>query len=339
MRVAVPISNPAETEYFDSGQDVEFFCGYMPEWWLKKVYETMPSAAAALPYAANNRSIQGSITDVEAMRILVEKCNEKNIELLVAMNVKTIPPQLYVRFDELVEHSLELGINYFIVTSYEYSKHLSERYPAVRIALSCLAQTTNSYAARRFSETSSVRRIMLPRHLSAYEICNIATSNPNCEFEFFIFSNRCPYDDGRCNASHAFSAICREALHYIAGINDDNSSESLRHSLQTARFNLLNWTLPGFEQAEHSVRLNQLACSACSVPIFLDCPNITTAKLSIRGRGFEERIAQYEIASRVISIARSSSPEAVRNWMKNNFGENFCSGGLHCMIPDQWGVC
>ena len=190
-------------------------------------------------------------------------------------------------------------------------------------------------AVHFYANFQNVERIVFPRHMSSSEIISIASSFPNIQFEYFIFSNRCLYDDGYCRGIHEFTPICKDLFYseYYSRnglfLNDQDIQ-----SFRSSEFEFKDWTRNEIMVNEKKYCTASFACTACSLIKTYQIPNIVSLKISIRGHDINERLRQVQIAHNVIRCVEQQMPlNKIQETVSHLYGKDtLCSIGMSCMM-------
>lgn len=212
---------------------------------------------------------------------------------------------------------------------------LADNYPQIKISVSCLNQVTNKQAVNFYRLFGNVDRIVFPRHMSTNEIKEIVSSIPELEYEYFIFSNKCLYDDGYCRGIHEFTPICKDLffMDFYAN-NRETIDNATKRQLAVAGQDYSDWTRSELMCEENNYCTPNFACCACSLVSLIKQPNITSVKLSIRGHEICERLRQVKMAHAVISeVEKGVGIEQVKKTISLFYGkESLCEDGTSCMM-------
>ena len=330
MNILVPINSSGELDILSAVDNIECFCGYTPAYWIDKYNDESSIGKGILVNPINNRyEISASFTDENEFSIAVKKAKEYGIRLYVVLNFKHYPQHCYKDLDFYLKDIMNIGVSRLIICDVGLLNYIQNYYDSFKVSISCLSQVTNSEAVKFYKRFSVVDRIVFPRHMSVKEITRIANANPDIEFEYFIFSNKCLYDDGYCRAIHYFTPICRESFKYTV-IHDNDTEENLCPCIQNV---FHNWIPANDKGGNGFYRWGNFLCSACSLANLSKIKNIVSVKLSIRGKGIEQRLAQVEMAKEVISIAeRDNDINLIKNKINEFYGHEICTQGLNCMM-------
>lgn len=336
MKILVPITSPKDVEILDPLQyNTEFFCGYLPQWWISK-YNNIKGDTERLSTPINNRNLQGAnVTSLDDLKKIVEIVQECETTLFLVLNAKYYPEYMYGSIATYLDEVISVGITRMIVADLGMINYLSKNYPQVKVSVSCLNQITNAKSVEFYKKFSNVNRIVFPRHMSTKEIKNIATANSELEFEYFIFSNKCLYDDGYCRGIHEFTPICKDLFYSDFYLRDGKIIDSKMHErLRRAEYEYSNWTRSELSYAGVDFCTPNFACTACSLVKLKKVSNISSVKMSIRGHDISERLRQVQMANEVITRVRNgASLEEVKKTISKLYGkESLCDDGMSCMM-------
>ena len=211
---------------------------------------------------------------------------------------------------------------------------MEDNYPEIKVAVSCLNQISNSKAVSFYLNFSNVTRIVFPRHMAIEEITKIASCYPNIEFEYFIFSNKCLYDDGYCRSVHAFTPICKDLFYNeFYSTSNKSISDKLFKELNRTADEYRNWSKSLLSSQIKGCCTPNFACSACSLVKSNKYKNIISVKISIRGHSIEERKRQVDMAKKLIDASKKGSKKEIQSMLCKLFGkEDICSSENHCMM-------
>lgn len=190
MQIVSPISKVEETaDLIENGAD-ELFFGVIPEEWTRRYGR----------FTANRRSANnlGSLAEVEKV-IEIVKAEGKRTS--VALNGTTHTVEQINFVSELAKELAGLGVDALIVGDVQLLSLIGALNLPVRLHVSSTASCRN-IATARFFQKLGADRIILPRHVSLWEIDVMATGFPEMEFEAFVLNDGCPYEEGLCHTLH-----------------------------------------------------------------------------------------------------------------------------------------
>lgn len=336
MKILAPIVASTDIDILNPNlYNTEFFCGYLPQWWINE-YNSSENKSGNLATPINNRNGKGSnVHSFEELCTIVKKAYEYNTNVFLVLNAKYYPEYIYESMRRYLDEVIDAGIKRIIVCDLGMIAFLEENYPNIKISVSCLNQITNSMAVGFYSNFKNVDRIVFPRHMSSEEIEKIIVKYPNMEFEYFIFSNKCLYDDGYCRGIHEFTPICKDL--YYADFYSNNEKlldDYEQNNLRMKEYEFSTWTRNELEPAIKGYCTANFACSACSLVKLKKYNNIVSVKLSIRGHDIKERLRQVEIASFVLKYLDDGNDVSnVQHIVSSMYGkEDLCTSGKACMM-------
>lgn len=333
MKILSPIGASGDIEILDPCKyDTEFFFGYLPDWWTEKYNKGLGQKdRKILSTPLNNRNdIKANVRDKDEALKMIQLANDKNARLFLVVNAKYYPDYIYDDLRKYFDEIYGMGIRHVICCDLGVIKELEELYPEIRVSVSCLNQVSNSFSAGFYKKFENIDRIVFPRHMSSEEMIKIARNQKELGFEYFIFSNKCMYDDGYCRGIHAFHPICKD--NFENKFYDYNSNEEIC-DVKAAGEEFWKWTQDEENAAENGYCTPNFACTACSLVKLIKIPNISTVKISIRGHGIEERFRQVRMARMAISCAEDGDLEGIKKAVSSMYGkDNLCENGMSCMM-------
>ena len=336
MKILVPITSSKDIELLNPKiYGTEFFCGYLPEWWIEK-YNDSQVKNGMLSTPINNRNDRNAnVRSFVELKEIVKKADHYSTDVFLVLNAKYYPDYIYKNMKRYIDEVLATGIKRMIVSDNGMIHYLNENYPEIKVSVSCLNQITNTMAAKFYSSFDTVDRIVFPRHMSAEEIEDIVRACPDTEFEYFIFSNKCLYDDGYCRGVHEFTPICKDLYYSDFYAKDGRIIEYKKYiELRTKEHEYSDWTRNELMVEKNNYCTANFACSACSLLKLMQYRNVVSVKISIRGHAIEERVRQVQMAHEVIkAIEHGASKERVQQLVCELYGkENLCETGMSCMM-------
>lgn len=337
MKILCPIMNHNDIlELEHPNNDVEFFCGYMPQWWVEKYNNSVTfELLGNLSTPINNRNgLRANVLDFSELKKIVELSNACKTRLFLVLNAKYYPEYVYDDLKKYVEEVIAAGIREMIICDLGILTFMQNNYPEIKVTISCLNQVTNTFAVDFYSNFKNVSRIVFPRHVSVSEIETIASKHKNLEFEFFVFSNKCLYDDGFCRGVHEFTPICKDIFYsnYYDSFGEILSDHRIdEYKEQEAKYR--EWTRNEVLSSQKGYCTRNFACSACSLIELCKVDNIVSVKISIRGHEIGERKRQVEMARMVIGAARKGDIDTLKQTVCMLYGKpSLCSDGKACMM-------
>lgn len=336
MKILVPIMNSEDVDILNPDlYNTEFFCGYLPQWWIDE-YNNSKEKNGNLATPINNRNGRSAnVTSLDELKEITKKAKEYNTDVFLVLNAKYYPDFVYDRISKYVDEVVSAGITRMIVCDIGMINFLLINYPQIRVSVSCLNQVTNKLAVEFYRMFGNVDRIVFPRHMSTDEIEQIASSISDFEYEYFVFSNKCLYDDGYCRGIHEFTPICKD-LYFMDfyAKNGKSIDSSTKRQLTMAGHEYSDWTRSELMCEENNYCTPNFACSACSLVRLIKLPNISSVKLSIRGHDVSERLKQVKMANAVIEeVENGTGIDQVKKMISQFYGkESLCEDGTSCMM-------
>lgn len=325
MRVLVPVNSSAEMMALNPFEyNTEFYCGYMPSWWLERYGSSGSLKRGTLSSPINNRN--GAATNVvraDELKEMVAMANRFKTSLFLAINAKHYPGFLYSDLEEYIYEIHDLGIRKVIVCDEGLMQFLSGHYPDIKISVSCLNQVTNTWSARRMLNKGNIERVVFPRHMASHEIVSIASAVPEIDFEFFIFSNKCVYDDGHCRGIHEFTPICQDRLKARHPIWDADRGRQAYESF-------VEYCSLEEDYESKGIRCPNFSCAACLLPRIEGQSNVVSAKIAFRGHDLEKRLWMVRLARCLLDSKKDSY--AIQHLVCSTYGAaRLCESGMACM--------
>lgn len=335
MKILTPITLSSDIDILDPNRyNTEFFCGYLPEWWINE-FNTIRQTGNLATIINNRNGKNSNVLDFEELKKIVKKACEYNTDVFLVLNAKYYPEYFYEKISVYLDEIASAGIKKLIVSDIGMIRYLEENYPEIKVAVSCLNQATNINAVKFYTKFSNVERIVLPRHMNSAEVANIVKNNPNMMFEFFIFSNKCLYDDGYCRGIHEFTPICKDI--FFSEYYSKNGvllTEQQTDKLKRNEIVFNNWTRSESQFEKKGYCTASFGCSACALLSLKDYPNIVSVKISIRGHDISERLRQVEMANEVLKhVKNGKERDSIKRIICNLYGkEDLCKKGNSCIM-------
>lgn len=330
MNILAPIQNYSDLTALVNAGATELYCGYISPKWLDLFNNLSDSRFGLMQISLNKRdSVSSNFTDRNDLIRLVAEARKYNISIYVVINNTFYPKQAYSYIREYFEDLRVMGIQHLIVSDLGLINYVGENFPEFSITVSCLNQVLNSYAVD-FYKKLSVKRIVFPRHVHLNEVLNIIKKYPDMEFEVFGLCEKCIYDDGNCRCIHNIGAICSDCYskeyHLSTPIIDRE-----RLYLSTSYFD--EWSNPLYGTITSD--FFKLGCSLCSILKLVSHRNLTSIKISGRGRWFDFVISQVAFAKKVISACEdddSIDVNSIKEMVQDQYGANFCENNINCIM-------
>lgn len=337
-KILAPITKAADIDVLSPYKyNTEFFCGYLPSWWLKDYNNSLAySMLGNLSTPINNRNGKNAnVTSINELRQIVQKTEKYGTNLFLVVNAKYYPDYVYPSLKKYLDEVVSIGITRVIVSDLGLVQYLLENYPSIKVSISCLSQATNKMTIKFYAQFENVDRIVFPRHMSSNEIIEIANEYPDMEFEYFIFSNKCLYDDGYCRGIHEFTPICKDNYYtdYYSKTANPLSDESIRILRENEHY-FREWTQNEIQAEQKGYCTAGFGCMACSLLQTNKYRNIVSVKISIRGHNVYERLKQVQMAHCVLkNVELNARIDIIQHIVSSYYGKkSLCKDGTSCMM-------
>lgn len=338
MKILVPIMSASDIDVLRPDKyHTEFFCGYLPNWWIETYNKSDAySLLGNLSTPINNRNGKNAnVTTFAEFKEIVSKANAYGTDVFLVLNAKYYPEYVYENIKRYLDEVVSAGIKRMIVCDIGMIEYLKYHYPQIKVSISCLNQVTNSMAVKFYKKYSNIDRIVFPRHMSTDEIAEIVEEIPDMEYEYFIFSNKCLYDDGYCRGVHEFTPICKDLFftEYYSK-NETVIADELIEKLRKEEVTFREWTRNEIEMEKKNYCTSNFGCTACSLVKLSKYKNISSVKLSIRGHSVEERLRQVQMAHEVLCYLEHGTDVAeIKRIVSKMYGkEKLCDTGMSCIM-------
>ena len=126
----------------------------------------------------------------------IEYAHKKGAKLFVAIN--TFPqPSGWERWTQAVDRAAESGVDAVILADIGILDYAANRWPDLNLHLSVQGSATNYEAIRFMHRNFGIRRVVIPRVLSASQVRHVTEHSP-VPLELFGFGSLCVMVEGRC---------------------------------------------------------------------------------------------------------------------------------------------
>lgn len=231
---------------------------------------------------------------------------KKGVTLYLTLNALYYPELAYPAIERYLKELMNIGIEHLIISdagmiNYIHSKHFNN----FKITISCTIQIINKYAIEFYNKFQP-ERIVLPRHVSVIEAMEFLRSYPEIDFEIFILSNKCVYDDGLCRCLHDLGSICQEPWNckfYYQRPNKADTTE-FQNRCKKAALDFIDLSIGEDQTIRGGVSdgFFSMQCSICALYNLGNYPNLKSLKLSGRGSVYtKEEITQLFSIYRLIN--------------------------------------
>ena len=327
--ILAPISALREADILlEAGAD-EFYCGYVPDYWWTAFNQSQGRDTSRYQIGLNKKDVrQANLVNLQELGDLHALLKARGAELFLTLNAPCYPQVAYHLLERVLAEITEIGIRDVIVTDLGLLKVLADRYPDLRITVSCIAQISNVYAAR-FYESFHIRRMVFPRHILCSEMADIAQALPGIEFEFFLLGGKCIYDDGYCRINHDLGPICMDVWRGDFYLPDEGYCSHLREVAD--EFDRWSAGYPTVEQMDPCFA--NIGCSVCALAELVKFPNVVSLKLAGRGKPTDVKQRLVALAREAVDrVASGSTAEDLRSFIRSAFphAQDLCWTDRHC---------
>lgn len=331
MNILTPISKVEDAEIlFESGAN-EFFAGYINEEWID-LYNHIETSRGNLQFTVNRRNgLWTNFISGEELARLVRIIDKHQGTLFITVNSPFYTEKMFDTLRRYLKELLEYGIKNLIVSDVGIMQLISDEFPEFEITVSCLAEVING-ATVDFYKQFNIKRIVFPRHISVRNVVNIANQFPEIEFECFGLCEKCLHDDGNCRSMHNLGAFCMECwngqLECVMGKKIGNDERNAFLANEAFYKNWINGSV---------VNESNYGCSLCALASLIGVKNITSIKLSGRGKNIQFISKQVEIVKSIINMCENNlvSADNIKKHVKGQLGESYCDDFSHCIMRGE----
>lgn len=332
MNILTPISGIEDIKILETEGANEFFAGYINQEWIE-LFNDLQDENGNMQLTINRRNgLRANIRDFHELCEAVKLTKEVKGRLYITVNAPFYTENMYPFLRRYFQELSNAGVERLIVSDIGIMEILAEEFEQFKITVSCLAQVVNNSQVEFFKQFG-VERIVFPRHMPIKNIISIVEHFPELEFECFGFCEKCLHDDGNCRCMHNMGAICMECWNSVYETVDGKEI-----SLELKQELLLNEALyKDWMQASVALQNDMnLGCSLCSVGVLMKYPNISTFKLSGRGKGISFVVDAVRITKDVITFCqKEDSVEKVQKFVQEKLGSRFCQDYTYCIMRGE----
>ena len=266
MQLLLPIrSSEQVAEYLEQGIK-EFYCGYITSEWITHFNKQHEKTIVTLQISLNRRDyLTSNITDYSELELICKLCQRYNAKVFMTLNASFYSEAAYPFIEKWLCEIEKAGIEHIIVSDIGVMNYIFQEHPNMKITVSCENQVINEKAVD-FYMRFHPERVVFPRHITVTEMENIIIKHPEVEFESFLLSSRCIYDDGNCRCIHDIEPICSEAW-ITKFFRTDGVNQSMQENrlLKIACQDMTDFIF-GIEQSSNfGFGHGKILCSLCSV--------------------------------------------------------------------------
>ncbi|ACG77094.1 collagenase [Phenylobacterium zucineum HLK1] len=157
------------------------------------------SVYCGLRDATNARNFPGLNFSPDELAREIEWAHGRGARVLVAINTFATAGGIDP-WRAAIDAAAAAGVYAVIVADLGVLAYARERHPGLRLHLSVQAAAGTAEAIGFYAEAYGVRRVVLPRVLSAAEVAEVCRGSP-VEIEAFVFGGLCVMAEGRCALS------------------------------------------------------------------------------------------------------------------------------------------
>lgn len=335
ISILSPLNELNELYILKDAGAMEVYCGYVPEYWFDSFNKVIEKDTEYFQVGINKRDVKrANISSYRELCRLVKEAEKLDMEVFLTVNAAFYPYQAYPLLKRYLSEVRQAGISNVIVSDIGLMRLISEEYPELRITVSCLAQTLNTYSVYFFQQFSP-RRIVFPRHISEAEIIGIVKKFPEIEFEIFVLSDKCIYDDGSCRCHHDIGTICMDPWNgdFFECESAENSHVVLCEEKDEEVFRRWTRNYPNSKGVHRT--FGNIGCSLCSLPSLLKYSNLNSLKIVGRGKSTEIKCELVKIAAQGIEMAlKGDSREMIRKYVSEKlpYNKDMCVSNRYCII-------
>lgn len=147
----------------------------------------------------NARNFPGLNFSAPELRASVSWAHQRDAKVLVTINTFARPGAVGL-WRGAVDAAVAAGADALIVADLAVLAYARETYPGQRLHLSVQAAANSAKAIAFYAEAYGVKRVVLPRVLTAPEISQLG-ARTDVELEAFVFGGLCVMAEGRCALS------------------------------------------------------------------------------------------------------------------------------------------
>jgi len=328
MKIAAPVRSVQEVEMLLHNGADELYCGistpewnvlYSNKWWMIR---RSPSSA--------------SFESLDDLKETIRQAHLQDVPVYLTLNAPFYPkdslPYLLKLCEKLIS---ETRVDSLIVSDLNFLLRLAREKLPVRIHLSSLGSCFNSRTVE-FYRSLGVKRIILPRQLRCSEIKQLVEqSDSHMEFEVFAVNDGCFYEEGFCQASHAFGPFCLENSRMTLLRSEENriTPEKVKNSRE--HLNEYLWFQNNCGSSYQETGLPNGPCSLCLFGHFRDW-GIHTVKIVGREASFHRKLGSLQLVKAVIDeVEKGVPPDVIAQKARMYRGTpGYCDKGYMCYFRE-----
>ena len=324
MNILMPIYKEKEITLLSRAGANEFYCGYVPKYWIEKYNKSLyKDGEYRQMQVSNNKrdSIKDNITEYSVLQNVVKEAKDNGVKIFIALNYMFYPQEAYEDLEKIIDEIVPLNVDGLIITDVGLIYFIREKYPSINIILSTCQSVYNTQSASFFKKMG-VKRITFPRHVTLNEVAEITNNVTDIEYELFVLTGKCIYDNGNCKTFHNMCHFCSEQWEYNYFHTD--GSEFSYEELEKLYDNENEYRHWSRFYPSVKARINEwpeIGCSICALPALIKSGKITTLKVAGRGASLSGKILNVKLLKKVAEMVDAGcDTEEIREYMKKFFG-------------------
>jgi len=314
MKLISPVDHLAEVAPLLEAGASELYGGWVPEEW-RRGFNLLASP--------NQRTFAGAqIDSLEELAAIVDRAHRGGATFSLTLNAPFFSDAQVPLLLDYVERCAAAGVDGIILADLGLLRLLRPRFPRIELHASTLAHLGNSAALRMYAR-QGIDRVVLPRHLTVGEMCNIVEKTPEVRCDAFLLVGKCPNNEGLCSHHHADpDKIWPCEIPYRIEPLDAPADPRL----ETAMARQGSWAK---SDRRHG-------CGLCAIPSLLRV-GISGCKLVGRGAPTMQKVSNLLLAGEFLRLAQTSPDFPVyrrvaRAAYRRRFGTT-CSPNV-CYYPE-----
>lgn len=194
MKILAPLNNREDIKRFSAAGADELYFGFYDESWTEKFGEYMDiNRMSGFNKNANRYDFSEIINIIQEIRL-------ENMDAFITMNANVYSTEALAWIkEEYFSRLIQAGVSGVIVSTEDIA--IAALNVGLQVVASTLLGLYNSDIIQYYY-SMGIRRIIVPRDLSLYEIAMIKDSFPDIELEVFFMRRGCVFSDAYCLGAH-----------------------------------------------------------------------------------------------------------------------------------------
>lgn len=287
MKLLSPVDKVEEVEPLINAGANELYCGLLTEDWHNQY---IAGSINRRPGSGANFTTWGQLEEC------VSIAHSYTVPVFLTLNEHYYIEKQYPYIRDFIQRAENIGVDVIIIADLAVLLLLRQMKARVKIVISTGGTAFNSETVK-FYQDLGASRIILPRHLTIGEICQIAGNVKGIELETFIFNSRCPNVDGFCTFHHGLADKSIDLLYRNAcmlpydvsvAVEDGNEDMPAYVSLKRQRI----WEL---------VHVDDFPCGACALWDFKQL-GVKSVKIVGRGNQTSRKLADVRFLKSLLDL-------------------------------------